>query len=66
MTMTKQLIHCIRRVTVASAQPVVAPTNEPLGTARGENVGSYNVTNSFETGYRLPPLAATTRNTAAM
>ena len=36
----------------ASAQPVVAPTNEPVGSPRGENVGDYNVTNSFETGYR--------------
>ena len=51
--MTKQLILIAFAVTVASAQPVVAPTNEPLGTARGENVGSYNITNAFETGYRF-------------
>ncbi len=36
----------------AAAQPVVAPTNEPVGPPRGENTGDYNITNSFETGYR--------------
>jgi hypothetical protein len=36
-----------------SAQQVVAPTPEPVGPARGENVGNYNVTDSFETGYRF-------------
>jgi hypothetical protein len=35
------------------AQQVVAPTPEPVGPARGEDVGNYNVTNSFETGYRF-------------
>lgn len=35
------------------AQPVVAPTNIPLGTARGEDAGGYNITNIFETGYRF-------------
>ncbi len=39
---------------VALAQPVVAPTPETVGSARGENVGGdYNITNSFETGYRF-------------
>ena len=37
---------------LAVAQPVVAPTNEPVGPPRGENAGDYNITNSFETGYR--------------
>src|SRR5664279_2825400 len=36
-----------------SAQQVAAPTPETVGTPRGENHGSYNVTNSFETGYRF-------------
>ena len=43
-------------ITTASAlwaQPVVAPTTETLGSARGENHGNYNITNSFETGYRF-------------
>lgn len=35
------------------AQPTVAPTPEPVGASRGENVGGYNVLNSFETGYRF-------------
>lgn len=35
------------------AQQVVAPTQEPVGIPRGENLGGYNVTNSFETGYRF-------------
>ena len=37
---------------VLSAQQVAAPTPETVGSARGENHGSYNITNSFETGYR--------------
>ena len=35
-----------------SAQQVAAPTPETVGSARGENHGNYNITNSFETGYR--------------
>jgi hypothetical protein len=35
-----------------AAQQTAAPTNEPVGAARGENLGNYNVTQSFETGYR--------------
>ncbi|MBI4903277.1 MAG: hypothetical protein HY820_06570 [Acidobacteria bacterium] len=34
------------------AQPPVAPTREEVGTPRGENKGGYNITNSFELGYR--------------
>src|SRR5437899_4893869 len=36
----------------AYAQQPVAPTTETLGSPRGDNVGNYNVTQSFETGYR--------------
>src|ERR1022692_4903022 len=36
-----------------SAQQVVAPTPETVGAARGENLGNYNFTNSFEAGYRF-------------
>jgi len=36
-----------------SAQQVAAPTPETVGPARGENHGNYNITNSFETGYRF-------------
>ena len=38
------------------AQPTVAPTPEPVGPARGENVSDYNVVDSFETGYRFRTL----------
>ncbi len=37
---------------VLSAQQVIAPTSETVGAARGENSGNYNITNSFEIGYR--------------
>ena len=42
----------ILAASVLHGQSVVAPTPERPVTARGENVGDYNVTNSFETGYR--------------
>src|SRR5262245_11700761 len=38
---------------IAVAQQVVAPSPETVGSARGENVGGYNVVNSFETGFRF-------------
>ncbi len=34
------------------AQQVVAPTPAQVGSPRGDNAGNYNVTQSFETGYR--------------
>jgi hypothetical protein len=34
------------------AQPTIAPSPEPVGNPRGENVGAYNWTNSWEAGYR--------------
>jgi hypothetical protein len=38
----------------AMAQQVVAPTTgEQVGPVRGENSGAYNITNSFEVGYRF-------------
>ena len=36
-----------------SAQDVLAPTPEQVGSTRGENVGDYNITDSFEFGYRF-------------
>jgi hypothetical protein len=42
---------------VLSAQQVVAPTPEQVGSPRGENSGDYNVTDSFETGYRFAEVA---------
>jgi hypothetical protein len=35
------------------AQQVLAPTGEPVGSARGQDVGPYNITDSFEFGYRF-------------
>lgn len=35
------------------SQQAIAPTPEPVGSPRGENLGGYNVVNSFETGYRF-------------
>src|SRR5690242_16854765 len=37
----------------ALAQQVVAPTPETVGSPRGENLGDYNLVDSFETGYRF-------------
>jgi hypothetical protein len=35
------------------AQPTVAPTGEPVGPIRGTEAGGYNLTNSWEAGYRF-------------
>ncbi|HKE29017.1 MAG TPA: hypothetical protein VKB88_41990 [Bryobacteraceae bacterium] len=51
--MAKRLLILSAMVSaMAVAQQPVAPTPEPVGSPRGENIGDYNVTNSFETGYR--------------
>jgi hypothetical protein len=39
--------------TAALAQQVVAPTPEQVGPPRGQDAGGYNITQSFETGYRF-------------
>ncbi len=36
-----------------SAQPPVAPTNDPTGPPDGENVSNYNIRQAFEAGYRF-------------
>jgi len=36
----------------AAAQQTVAPTDAPVGSPRGDNTGDYNITQSFEFGYR--------------
>jgi hypothetical protein len=36
-----------------AGQPTAAPTPAQVGSPRGENVGAYNITTSFETGYRF-------------
>ena len=46
---------CFRGADRWCAQPVVAPTPAQVGPARGTNVDDYNITNSFELGYRFAP-----------
>lgn len=46
-------IFFISLVSVAWAQPPVAPSNEPVGNVRGDNSGNYNIIQSFELGYRF-------------
>jgi hypothetical protein len=43
----------IAGASILRAQPVVAPTPEQVGSAQGQDVGQYNITNSFEFGYRF-------------
>jgi hypothetical protein len=38
---------------VCAAQEPIAPTTEPVGSPRGDNVSDYNIVDSFETGYRF-------------
>jgi len=35
------------------AQQTIAPTTEPVGATRGDNLSDYNIVDSFETGYRF-------------
>jgi hypothetical protein len=39
-------------VVPALAQPPIGPTNEPVGARRGEDWNGFNLTNSWELGYR--------------
>jgi hypothetical protein len=48
-----QLVLVAVFASVTVAQPVVAPTPEAAGSPRGDNWGSYNITNSWELGYRF-------------
>lgn len=50
---TRLSILVILAAAAVQAQEPVAPTQEPVGPVRGENTGNYNVTNSFEAGYRF-------------
>jgi hypothetical protein len=40
----------------ASAQQTVAPTDSQVGSPRGDTLGTYNITQSFELGYRFVTL----------
>src|SRR5436190_5704358 len=50
--MMKTLYITLAALGALHAQQPVAPTTEQSGSPRGENSGNYNITNSFETGYR--------------
>src|SRR5258708_12578324 len=50
--MPNRWLPILAPISALHAQPVVAPTPDQPSAARGENAGNYNVTNSFETGYR--------------
>ena len=49
---SRLLILPLLAVAALHAQQPVAPTTETLAGPRGDNVGNYNVTQSFEFGYR--------------
>jgi len=47
------LTGCLLLAHAALAQQPVTPTPDQAGSPRGENTADYNVTDSFETGYRF-------------
>jgi hypothetical protein len=55
----KKIIHILAFAAMANifstlqAQPPVAPTNEQVGDARGDNAGEYNIVQNYEFGYRF-------------
>ena len=53
MNIFKKILLGTAFMVIGSAQPVVAPTPEPAGSPRGDNWGAYNITNSWELGYRF-------------
>ena len=53
MNRTTLFLSFIVALPLLQAQPVVAPSPDRTGVPRGENWGAYNVTDSFETGYRF-------------
>src|SRR5690349_18109154 len=50
--MRKRILIFLLAAGSLTAQEVVAPTREPVGSPRGDNAGNYNITRSFEFGYR--------------
>jgi hypothetical protein len=46
------LVFSFLTTSIAVCQPVIAPTDAQVGARRGEDIGGYNITNSFELGYR--------------
>ena len=56
-TMMKAFGLTMLGATLLGAQPTVAPTEALVGARRGEDIGGYNITNSFEVGYRWRDVA---------
>src|ERR1051325_3779820 len=52
-TMLKPTLLLLAVIGALDAQQVAAPTPATIGSPRGDSVGNYNVTQSFETGYRF-------------
>ncbi len=52
MPMLTRLYLALTLAGAAAAQQVVAPTDAQVGSPRGDTVGTYNVTQSYELGYR--------------
>jgi hypothetical protein len=50
--MLTRLCFAVTLAGAAAAQQTVAPTDAQVGLPRGDNSGNYNVTQSFEVGYR--------------
>ncbi len=51
--MSKLLLPIFAVAGTLAAQQVVAPTPDTVGSPRGDGWGDYNLTQSFETGYRF-------------
>src|SRR5690348_6082915 len=51
-TRPMRFLYALFTAGLLSAQPPVAPTNEPTEPAAGDNTGGYNILQSFELGYR--------------
>lgn len=50
--MIKRIVPLLAAAFAAFAQPVIAPTDSPVGPRRGQDSGGYNIVNSAETGFR--------------
>jgi hypothetical protein len=53
MNLRRLCLTLMMSLPLLQAQPVVAPSPDKTGSPRGADLGSYNVTNSFEAGYRF-------------
>lgn len=50
--MIKRILPLLLCAAIVFAQPVIAPTDSPVGPSRGQEAGGYNIVNSAETGFR--------------